>query len=119
MQSTQQIESINGHIHEKVDRTTSLYDLLLSIKNYVKNEEHLEKFTIGIVILNTRFFGPMDSLIKEFLMSVMLGKQRIQMNQSVCYNVNRITLRFDKYLVNFGGFTRVHSESLKLFICHF
>ena len=42
-------------------------------------------------MLNTRFFGQVDDIIKTFLTSVMLGKQRSQMNQSVCYNVNQIT----------------------------
>ncbi|CAB4385824.1 unnamed protein product [Rhizophagus irregularis] len=72
------------------DRTTSLCDLLHSIKDHVKNEEHLEKFEIernalpkvGMPMLNTRFFGQMDAVIKDFLTPVMLGKQRSQMNQS-------------------------------------
>ena len=82
-QSTQRIESINKHIHDKVDRATSLCDLLYNIKDYVKNEEHLEKFeternalpTIGMPMLNTRFFGKMDAIIKHFLTPVMLEKQ--------------------------------------------
>ncbi|PKC55963.1 hypothetical protein RhiirA1_474747 [Rhizophagus irregularis] len=96
-QSTQRIESINKHIHDKVDRATSLCDLLHSIKDYVKNKEHLEKFEIernalpkvGMPMLNTRFFGQMDAVIKDFLTLVMLGKQRSQMNQSVCYDANQ------------------------------
>ncbi|CAB4398453.1 unnamed protein product [Rhizophagus irregularis] len=79
-QSTQRIESINKHIHDKVNRATSLCDLLHSIKNHVKNEEHLEKFKIernalpkvGMPMLNTRFFGQMNTVIKDFLTSVML-----------------------------------------------
>jgi len=98
-QSTQRIESINRHIHDKVDRVTSLRDLLLSIKDYVRNEEHLENFelernaipTIGMPMLNTRFFGFVDNVMKTFLTPVMLGKQRSQMNQSVCYDINQIT----------------------------
>jgi hypothetical protein len=97
-QSTQRIESINKHIHDKVDRATSLCDLLHSIKDHIKNEEHLEKFEIernalpkvGMPMLNTRFFGQMDAVIKDFLTPVMLGKQRSQMNQSVCYDANRV-----------------------------
>ncbi len=46
VQSTQRIESINKNIHAKVDRATSLCDLLFNIKDYIKNEEHLEKFDI-------------------------------------------------------------------------
>jgi hypothetical protein len=42
-------------------------------------------------MLNTRFFGPVDDVMKAFLTPVMLGKQRSQMNQSVCYDINRIT----------------------------
>ena len=42
-------------------------------------------------MLNTRFFGKMDALIKDFLMPVMLRKQRSQMNQSVCYDANWVT----------------------------
>ncbi|CAB4476460.1 unnamed protein product [Rhizophagus irregularis] len=98
-QSTQRIESINRHIHDKVDRATSLYDLLLSIKDHVRNEEHFEYFelernaipTIGMPMLNTRFFGSVDNVMKAFLTLIMLGKQRSQMNQSVCYDINRIT----------------------------
>ncbi|CAB4395879.1 unnamed protein product [Rhizophagus irregularis] len=90
-QSTQRIESINRHIHDKVDRATSLYDLLLSIKDHVRNEEHFEYFelkrnaipTIGMPMLNTRFFGSVDNVMKAFLTPIMLGKQRSQMNQSV------------------------------------
>ena len=71
---------------------------MLSIKDHVKNEEHFEKFevernalpTVGMPMLNTRFFGPIDAIIKDFLTPTMLGKQRSQMNQSVCYDVNRI-----------------------------
>jgi len=42
-------------------------------------------------MLNTRFFGSVDNVMKAFLTPVMLGKQRSQMNQSVCYDINRIT----------------------------
>ncbi|GBB86756.1 hypothetical protein RclHR1_13170002 [Rhizophagus clarus] len=98
-QSTQRIESINKHIHDKVNRATSLCDLLLSIKDHVKNEEHFEYFelerntipTIGMPMLNTRFFSFVDNIMKTFLTPVMLRKQRSQMNQSVCYDINRIT----------------------------
>jgi hypothetical protein len=41
-------------------------------------------------MLNTRFFGKIDALIKDFLTPVMLGKQRSQINQSVCYNTNQV-----------------------------
>jgi hypothetical protein len=98
-QSTQRIESINKHIHDKVDRSTSLCNLLISITDHVKNDEYLEKFeiernalpTIGMPMLNTRFFSRIDAIIKEILTPVMLGKQRAQMNQSVCYDINHIT----------------------------
>ena len=42
-------------------------------------------------ILNTRFFGPVDDIMKTFLTPVMLGKQRSQMNQFVCYDIKQIT----------------------------
>ncbi|RHZ49584.1 hypothetical protein Glove_519g63 [Diversispora epigaea] len=99
IQSSQRVESINKNIHDKVDRSISLCNLLNSIKDFVKNEEHLERFEIernalpvvGMPMLNTRFFGQIDILIKEYLTLVMFGKQRSQMNQSVCYDVFRIT----------------------------
>jgi len=73
--------------------------LLFSINDHVKNEEHFEKFeiernalpTIGMPMLNIRLFGQIDAIIKDFLTPIMLGKQRSQMNQSVCYDVNRVT----------------------------
>ena len=69
-------------------------DLLHNIKEHIKNEEYLKKFeiernaipTIGMPMLNTRFFGPVDDIMKAFLTPVILGKQRSQMNQSVCYD---------------------------------
>jgi hypothetical protein len=59
-----------------------LCDLLNNIKDYIKNEEYFEKFeteqnalfTVGMPILNTRFFSKMDALIKDFLIPVMLKK---------------------------------------------
>ena len=42
-------------------------------------------------MLNVRFFGSVDDIMKTFLTPVMLGKQRSQMNQSVCYDINQIT----------------------------
>jgi len=134
VQSTQRIESINKHIHDKVDRATSLCGLLHSIKDHVRNEEHLEKFevernalpTIGMPMLNERFFSQMDAVIKNFLTPVILGKQRSQMNESVCYDTNRITecqhlievsnfdvgLDFDRY-----RFIRFHLFHWSLFTC--
>ncbi|CAB4444471.1 unnamed protein product [Rhizophagus irregularis] len=98
-QSTQRIESINSHMHGKVDHFTSLCNLLVSINDHVKNDEHFEQFeierdalpTVGMPMLNTRFFSQVDVIIKEFLTPTMLGKQRSQMNQSVCYNISQIT----------------------------
>ncbi|CAG8837937.1 19275_t:CDS:1, partial [Cetraspora pellucida] len=64
VQSTQRIESINKLIYDKVDRATSLCDLLATIDSCVKNEEQFEKFEIEYNILprvrlpslNNRFF---------------------------------------------------------------
>ena len=75
-------------MHDKVDHSTSLCNLLISINNCVKNNEYLEKFeveqnalpTISLLMLNTRFFNHIDAIIKEFLTSIMFGKQRLQMN---------------------------------------
>ena len=85
-------------MYDKVDRFTLLCNLLVSINDHIKNDEHLEKFevernalpTIGLPMLNTRFFNWVDAVLKEFLTPVMLGKQRSQMNQSVCYDINQI-----------------------------
>ncbi|CAB4403132.1 unnamed protein product [Rhizophagus irregularis] len=89
----------DSHIHDKVDHSTSLCNLLISITDHVKNNEYRENFevernalpTIGMPMLNERFFGKVDAIIKKFLTTVMLGKQKSQMNQSVCYDINQIT----------------------------
>ncbi|CAB4438545.1 unnamed protein product [Rhizophagus irregularis] len=60
-QSTQRIESINNQIHDKINRSTSLCDLVININDYVKCEEHFEKFeiernalpTVGLPMLHT------------------------------------------------------------------
>ncbi len=69
-------------MHDKVDHSTSLCNLLISINNRIKNDEHLEKFEveqnalpmIGLLMLNIRFFSCVDAIIKEFLTPIMLGK---------------------------------------------
>jgi hypothetical protein len=98
VQSTQRIESINKQIHERVDRSTSLCDLVVNINDYIKCGEHFEKFeikrnalpTVRLPMLHNRFFGQADDIIKQYLTPIMLGKQRLQMSQSVCYDINRI-----------------------------
>jgi hypothetical protein len=95
VQSTQRIESTNKHIHDKVDHTTSLCNLLNNIKDRQDNEEKYERFenqrstipTVGLPMLNSRFFGQVDDMIKRYLTPLMLGKQRSQINESVCYDV--------------------------------
>jgi hypothetical protein len=72
-QSTQRIESINKQIHDKVDRSTSLCDLVININDYVKSEEHFENFeisrnalpTVGLPMLHNRFFGQADDIISQ------------------------------------------------------
>ncbi|CAG8779095.1 9348_t:CDS:2, partial [Ambispora leptoticha] len=62
------------------------------------SEESFEKFEVnrstlpmvGLLALNTRLFGEVDDVIKKFLTPIMLAKQRLQMNQSVCYDVTQI-----------------------------
>ena len=98
VQSTQRIESINKQIHVKVDWSTSLCDLVDKINDYVMGEEHFEKFeiernalpSVGLPMLCNRFFGRADDIIKQYLTPIILGKQRSQMNQSVCYDINCI-----------------------------
>ena len=98
VQNTQRIESINKQIHNKVDHSTSLCNLVVNINDYVKGEEHFENFeiernalsTVELLTLHKRFFGWMDDIIKQYLTPIILGKQRSQMNQSVCYDINQI-----------------------------
>ncbi|CAG8781462.1 14819_t:CDS:2, partial [Cetraspora pellucida] len=94
IQSTQRVESINMHIHKKVDHATSLYNLLINLKDYENQEEHLMKFeiqrnmlpSVGLPMLNSCFFSQVNDILKKFLTPIMLGKQRDQMNASVCYD---------------------------------
>ena len=69
------------------------------MNDHIKNKEHLEQFeternalpSIGMPMLGARFFSRLDAVIKDFLTPVMLGKQRSQMNQSVCFDAIQIT----------------------------
>ncbi|CAG8693225.1 383_t:CDS:2 [Funneliformis mosseae] len=81
-----------------MDQSTSLCDLVVKINDYIKGKEHFEKFKIernalpnvGLLILCSRFFRQADSIIKQYLTSIILGKQQLQMNQLVCYDINHI-----------------------------
>src|SRR5205823_13194222 len=80
VQSTQRIESINMHIYQKVDRATSLYNLLISLNDHISQEEHLMQFeiqhnalpTVGLPMLNVRFFSKVDEILKNYLTPIML-----------------------------------------------
>ncbi|CAG8827425.1 22111_t:CDS:2, partial [Cetraspora pellucida] len=80
IQSMQRVEFINMHIHKKVDHATSLYNLLINLKNYESQEEHLIKFEIqhnmlpfvGLPMLNSCFFSQVDDILKKFLTLIML-----------------------------------------------
>ena len=122
-------------MHGKLDHSTSLCNLLVSINDHVKNNEHFEQFeiernalpTIGMPMLNTRFFSQVDAIIKEFLTPTMLGKQRGQMNQSVCYDISQITdwrhlmeVEIISKLFEIGcKFAKVKSQNLYLLISLF
>ncbi|CAG8807113.1 1633_t:CDS:2, partial [Cetraspora pellucida] len=62
----------------------------VNINNYVKNEEHFERFEVehsallivGLLTLNTMLFRQIDDIMKKFLTPIMLDKQHLQMNQS-------------------------------------
>ena len=103
-------------MHGKVDHSTSLCNLLVSINDHVKNDEHFEQFkierdalpTVGMPMLNTRFFSQVDAIIKEFLTPTMLGKQRSQMNQSVCYDISQITDW--RHLMEVGNHFEIYSR---------
>jgi hypothetical protein len=56
---------------------------ILNLKNIIS--------TIGMLMLNTRFFASVNNVMKVFLTPIMFGKQRSQMNQSIYYNVKQIT----------------------------
>ena len=42
-------------------------------------------------MLNSRFFGQIDEMIKKYLTPLILGKQQSQMNESVCYDISLIS----------------------------
>ncbi|CAG8750049.1 22638_t:CDS:2 [Cetraspora pellucida] len=46
--------------------------------------------SVGLPMLNSRFFSQVDDILKKFLTLIMLGKQRDQINASVCYDVIQV-----------------------------
>src|SRR5260363_310599 len=82
------------HVHQKVDRATSLCSLLTSLNDHINQEEHLIMFeiecnilpTIGLPMLSNQFFPKANETLKQFLTPTMLSKQRNQINLSVCYD---------------------------------
>lgn len=71
---------------------------MVNINDCIKREKLFKKFEIehnalpivGLLMLCNRLFGWVNDIIKQYLTSIMLGKQRSEMNQSVYYDNNHV-----------------------------
>jgi hypothetical protein len=95
IQSTQRVEATNKIIKDKLNRSSCLTNIVGEIqkmfdqqsKKAILDECKNEIPTRGIPSVMDEYFPELDKILREYLTSQILQKQRDQMAQSLCYDV--------------------------------
>lgn len=98
IQSTQRVESTNKIIKDRLNRSSCLTDVVEEVqkifdqqsKKAILNECKNEIPTRGIPSIMDEYFPELDKILREYLTPQILQKQRDQMAQSLCYDVELI-----------------------------
>lgn len=98
IQSTQRVESTNKIIKDRLNRSSCLTDVVGEIqrifdqqsKKAILTECKNEISTRGIPSIMEEYFPELDKILREYLTPQILQKQRDQMAQSLCYDVELI-----------------------------
>ncbi|CAB5396157.1 unnamed protein product [Rhizophagus irregularis] len=100
IESTQRVESINGVIKKLVDRGTLLKELVTAIERELDKESHYTRIndfygsnpSVGLPSTYNTIFKELDSVLQANLLPIPLSIQRAQMNQSLLYQVNLVSI---------------------------
>ena len=95
---TQRVEVTNKIIKDRLNRSSCLTDVVKEIqkifdqqsKKAILSECKNEIPTKGIPSIMDEYFPDLDKLLQEYLTPQILQKQRDQMAQSLCYDVELI-----------------------------
>ncbi|PKB92214.1 hypothetical protein RhiirA5_445554 [Rhizophagus irregularis] len=98
IQSTQQVESTNKIIKDRLNKSSYLTDVVKEVqkifdqqsKKEILNECKNEIPTRGIPSIMDEYFPELDKILQEYLTPQILQKQRDQMAQSLCYDMELI-----------------------------
>ena len=100
IESTQRVESINGIIKKLVDRGTLLKELVTAIEREFDKESQYTRIndyygsnpSVGLPSIYKTIFKELDSVLQANLLPIPLSIQRAQMNQSLLYQANLISI---------------------------
>ncbi|CAB4377221.1 unnamed protein product [Rhizophagus irregularis] len=100
IESTQRVESINGVIKKLVDRGTLLKELVTAIECELDKESHYTRInnfygsnpSVGLPSTYNTIFKELNSVLQANLSPIPLSIQRAQMNQSLLYQVNLVSI---------------------------
>ncbi|PKY57778.1 hypothetical protein RhiirA4_429238 [Rhizophagus irregularis] len=100
IESTQRVESINGVIKKLVDRGTLLKELVTAIERELDKESHYTRIndfygsnpSVGLPSTYNTIFKELDSVLQANLLAIPLSIQRAQMNQSLLYQANLVSI---------------------------
>ncbi|CAB4443963.1 unnamed protein product [Rhizophagus irregularis] len=117
VESTQRVESINGIIKKLVDRGTLLKELVVSIERELDKESQYTRMndyygsnpSVGLPSIYKTIFKELDSVLQANLFAIPLSIQRAQMNQSLLYQANLISI--DRVEDNDGNFSDILEHS--------
>jgi len=100
IESTQCVESINSIIKKLVDRGTLLKELVTAIEREFDKESQYTRIndyygsnpSVGLPSIYKTIFKELDSVLQANLLPIPLSIQRAQMNQSLLYQANLISI---------------------------
>ncbi|CAB5376007.1 unnamed protein product [Rhizophagus irregularis] len=100
IESIQRVESINGVIKKLVDRGTLLKELVMAIERELDKESHYTRIndfygsnpSVGLPSTYNTIFKELDSVLKANLLAIPLSIHRAQMNQSLLYQANLVSI---------------------------
>ena len=123
VKSMQRVESINGVIKKLVDRGTLLKELVTAIECELDKESQYTRMndyygsnpSVGLPSIYKTIFKELNSVLQANLLPIPLSIQRAQMNQSLLYQGNLISIdQVEEEGDNFNGILEHLYDTLQI-----
>ncbi|CAG8743988.1 11539_t:CDS:2, partial [Gigaspora margarita] len=115
--STQQVESLNCKIHDRVrsrssflNMTKKIQELLDKESEFAKIKEYKEQIsTIGLPTITKTYFNSLEKIVSQFLLLVMVFTICKQMQKCFCYD----SFQMDKTVIDFMTQEHINNDNIE------